>query len=310
MRGGLRAGIPLFILAILFLCCAPAFPAERKPDGTILRRQWVCRREGIAMESIVYASDGLEVTGLLFSPPLKGKLPCVIFCHDGMKGISREHRLASLRLAKAGYAVFSPSYRGEDGSQGDIEIAKGEVRDVLHAITMISRLEHIDAERIALAGASHGATIDLLAAARTDRIKALALAYGIADIYKWWNYLRDTNRLGKDRITMQTYGKGPADRPASFSIRNGISGVPAISCPVLIMQGRKDEIVPEEQALCLAKALKDNGRPHSLKLYPHCGHGFLVYVPFLHDPTIDPLERQGTEEAWKDLLEFLETNLK
>jgi dipeptidyl aminopeptidase/acylaminoacyl peptidase len=304
-----RTGILLFLLLLSCVSSSPYLQAQKR-DGEIIHRKWLSRDEGMDMESIIYSSDGLQVGGLLFSPPHKSRLPCIIFCHDGMKGISREHRLAGLRLAKAGYVVFSPSYRGEDGCQGEVEIAKGEVRDVLNALTMASHLEHVDEERLALVGTSHGATIALLAAPKSRKIRALVFAYGIADIYKWWRYLKKSDRLGSDRITLQTYGKGPDDRPLSFAIRNGVSHVSRICCPVLIMQGEKDEIVPEEQALCLEQALKEHGKSYRLRIYPNCAHGFLIYVPYIKDPSIDAREIRETEEAWRDLHEFLESSMK
>jgi dipeptidyl aminopeptidase/acylaminoacyl peptidase len=294
---------------MLFFLSSAAW-SETRPDGALIQRKWLSREKGVTIESITYASDGLKVGGLLFTPSSKRKLPCLIFCHDGFSGISRQHRCASIRLANAGYIVFSPSYRGEDDSEGEVEIAKGEVRDVLNALTMVSGLKHVDHTRLALVGASHGATITLIAASKTGKIRAVVVAYGITDIYRWWAYLKASGRLGSDRITRQTYGKGPVDRPLSFSIRNGISGVSALTCPVLILQGEMDEVVPKEQALILEQALKDQNISYRLRLYPHCAHGFLVYVPFLRDHSISRLEREETENAWKDMLEFLEGLVK
>jgi dipeptidyl aminopeptidase/acylaminoacyl peptidase len=298
-----------FLLSLLFFQFTFS-SALANSDGMLLHRSPIGREKGITIESITYSSDGLKVSGLLFSPPTREKLPCIIFCHDGFRGISRSHRLASLRLAKRGYVVFSPSYRGEDDSEGEVEIAKGEVRDVLNTLIMVSYLEQVDNERVALVGTSHGATIALLAAERTGKPRAVVLAYGISDIYKWWAYLKETGRLGNDRITLQTYGKGPDDRPLSFSLRNGVTGVSFITCPLLIMQGEMDEVVPKEQALLLEKALRELDKPYRIRLYPHCAHGFLVYVPYLDDHTITQRERQETERAWKDLFEFLEDTLR
>ncbi len=263
--------------------------------------------EGVEMRRWTYLSDGLRVRGELYLPPDAGRRPLVIFCHDGISGISKEHRLSSLRLARAGYVVFSPSYRGEDGSEGEIEIAKGEVRDVLNVIPLLVQLEQVDPERIALAGASHGALICALATAQEERVKALVMAYGVMDIYKWWHYLRDNGRLGNDPITSRTYGQGPHARPRSFAIRNALDVAARIHCPVLILQGKKDKIVPFEQAHLMERKLKSLGKPVQAEIYPDCLHGFLVYAPYIQDA--DAAEKKQTEQAWATMFRFLDKAL-
>lgn len=260
-------------------------------------------QQGVAIKKWTYSSDGLLVNGELYLPEGNQKLPLILFNHDGISGISKEHRLSSLRLAKAGFVVFSPSYRGEDGSQGVVEIAKGEVNDVLNAMKLLKTHPRVDPQRIGLVGASHGALISMLAASRSKDIKAVVSAYGVMDIYRWYDYLKNSGKLGKDVITRRTYGPGPHARPQSFAIRNAVSVAPLIDCPVLLLQGTLDDIVPEEQAHLMEKALKKAGKSVQIRIYPDALHGFLVYAPYIQDVT--PREKQQTEEAWKTLIEFL-----
>ncbi len=284
-----------------------------KDDGSLVSGKLIAQRDRVRVELITYMSDGLRVKGFLFVPvdahENQQKLPCVIFCHDGISGVTREHRLSSIRLANSGFVVFSPSYRGEDGSQGEIEIAKGEVRDVLNAMTLMEKHENVDGPRMALTGASHGALIAVLAASRTDRVKALVSAYGVMDIYKWWDYLKENNMIGKDKYTRQTYGKGPQDRPVSFAIRNAVSFVENIKCPVLILQGEKDKIVPPQQARYLKESLDKHKIPARLELFPDALHGFLIYVPYIKDD-VEEAEREQTRKAWEIMIKFLKDNLE
>ena len=261
--------------------------------------------QGVQVREWTYSSDGLKVKGLLFVPHGAKRLPLVVFSHDGISGISKYHRLSSARLAKAGYVVFAPSYRGEDGSEGTVEVAKGEVRDVLNALPLLAALPEVDPDRVALAGASHGALISLLAASKAPQVKAVVSAYGVGDIYRWWDYLKKANKVGHDAVTRRTYGDGPQDRPQSFAIRNAVGVADQIRCPVLILQGEKDDIVPPEQGRLLKEAL---GPRAQLELYPDALHGFLVYAPYLSD--VDPRERRQTEQAWKVMLSFLDRELK
>ncbi|MBQ7502748.1 dienelactone hydrolase family protein [bacterium] len=267
-------------------------------------------KDGVEIEHWTYKSDGLSVKGRLYLPCRReGRLPLIIFSHDGISGISSSHELSCLRLALKGYAVFAPSYRGEDGSDGMIEIAKGEVSDVLNALSILKKHRAIDEDRVFLMGASHGALISLLAAGRlpANSLKGLIFAYGVADVYRWWDHLIATRQLGKDPITRRTYGDGPQVRPESFRIRCGLNAVGNIDAPVLIMQGKLDTITPPEQAQYLKEALDEQGKEAQLKMYPNCLHGFLVYAPYLKSG-VTPQERRETETAWNDLFEFLEQN--
>ncbi len=291
------------LASILLLVIGPAWANQPLSDD------FLKTIDGIEIRKWAYWSDNLRVYGELYLPSGGERLPLVVFNHDGTSGISKEHRLSSVRLAKAGYVVFSPSYRGEDGGDGMIEIAKGEVRDVLNALRLLEHHPRVDRNRVALAGASHGALISVLAAAQEPDIKAVVAAYGVMDIHSWWYYLKRTGRLGGDGITERTYGKGPVARPLSFSIRSATAVVPKLKSPVLILQGKKDKIVPPEQAQKMQEVLKKHGKQHEVKIYPDCLHGFLVYVPFLEDEDIAQAEREQTEQAWKTMLQFLKKHL-
>lgn len=273
----------------------------------LLRDNPFSSREGVKIRKWTYTSDGLKVKGELYLPPGKERLPLVVFNHDGINGISKEHRFSSVRLAKAGFVVFSPSYRGEDGSQGNIEIAKGEVNDVLNALSILKTHERVDPKQIAMAGASHGALISILAASRNQEIKAVVAAYGVMDIYKWYAYLKRSGKLGKDLITRRTYGPGPHKRPQSFAIRNAISVVPKLKCAVLLLQGSQDDIVPEEQAHLMERALRQAKKQVEKRIYPAALHGFLVYAPYIDDASA--AEKQQTEAAWQTMISFLKKQL-
>jgi dipeptidyl aminopeptidase/acylaminoacyl peptidase len=318
--------IIITLLGILLLSCsafAQVKTENKKIDGEVVDYKQIGKTGGISIHKITYYSDGLKVKGLLYVPPAKKgtKLPVVIFNHDGINGVSHDHESSSLRIAKKGYAVFCPSYRGEvlsyrdrklpkdkrERSQGKIEIAAGEVNDVLNAVKVMSQFKWADTGRLAFMGASHGALISLIAASKTAEPKALILAYGVMDIYKWWDYLVESGKLGNDDITKQTYGKGPKDKPEAFSVRNGVSYTGKIKCPVLILQGTKDDIVPPDQATYIKAALDKNGVKSELHIYPDALHGFMVYAPY--DKEADKKEQQQAEEAWTEVFKFLEKSL-
>jgi len=273
-----------------------------------LKDEKVSVTQGVTIRRWTYLSDGLRVEGELYLPAGEKKLPLVIFNHDGITGISREHRLSSVRLANAGFVVFSPSYRGEDGSDGVVEIAKGEVLDVLNAVPLLKAHPRVNGQKMALVGASHGALISVLAASRNKEFKAVVSAYGVMDIYRWYSYLKSNDKLGKDAVTLRTYGQGPEKRPESFAVRNALDVIPKLQCPVLLLQGSLDDIVPEEQARLMESAMKKKGKRVRMEIYPDALHGFLVYAPYLDDASA--AEKKQTESAWTTMIAFLRKELK
>lgn len=260
---------------------------------------------GVREEKIIYLSGKLKITARVWFPSGSGIAPAVLYNHGGVTGFSSGTLKRCRELAAAGFIVFGSSYRGEEGSEGRVEVEKGEVDDVLAGIDWLKTSSRVDPKRIAMMGTSHGAIIGLLAAAKSRDLRALVYAYGVSDIYKWYQYLIDSNQLGKDQLTKDTYGQGPGDRPQSFAIRNGLNYLPQIpaTMPTLILQGAKDTIVPLEQAQFLFDGLQKLGRPVTLKVYPNSGHGFIN--------TRDALKGVQLEEslqAWKAALAFLKAN--
>jgi dipeptidyl aminopeptidase/acylaminoacyl peptidase len=260
---------------------------------------------GVREEKITYLSGKLKITARVWFPAGTGIAPVVLYNHGGVTGFSSGTLKRCRELAMAGFIVFGSSYRGEEGSEGHVEVEKGEVDDVLAGINWLKTSPRVDPKRMSMMGTSHGAIIGLLAAAKSRDLRALVFAYGVSDIYRWYQYLIDSNQLSKDQLTKDTYGKGPKDRPQSFAIRNGLNYLPQIpaTMPTLILQGAKDTIVPLEQAQFLFDGLSKLERPVTLKVYPNSGHGFIN--------TRDALKGVQFEEslaAWKTALEFLKTN--
>ena len=276
-------------------------------DGfTILERSIV---DEVEQAYVRYPSGSLSVTGWLFVHPysVHDTEPCLIFNHGGTGGVSESTRAKCRWLAKQGYIVFAPSYRGEDGSEGEIEIAKGEVDDVVAAMLLLREHPGIRTNEFVLLGTSHGALISILAATRQEiwpQLKGVVAAYGVMDIYAWYQHLLDNDFDVRDPISLRVYGDGPKDKPEAFAERHALSVIPKLSsAPIYLAQGELDEIVPKQQALTMFGALREAGRQQdACRIYPDAGHGFL----FWNDPSVRRVEElQSTENAWHDILEFL-----
>ena len=290
----------LFVL--LAICtCLPAWARERTifyPSGAL------------KINAFIVSPEKAEQNRNLNSDTASKNYPVILFNHGGISGLNENSKRRCRELSAQGYVVFASSFRGEDQSEGNIEVALGEVDDVLAGLTWIEQnatITHSDLKRIALVGFSHGALISLQAAKRTHRFKALVFSYGVSDIYSWVHYLRASKQLGQDALTLKIYGTGPQSRPAEYAARFGLANLDQLdpSLEVLIMQGKLDVIVPPNQAEALAKALSAQSIKTSVRYFPNATHGFLI-----RREALTGLEKKQSDQAWLEIYKFLGHVLK
>ncbi|MFH1515330.1 MAG: alpha/beta fold hydrolase [bacterium] len=255
-----------------------------------------------------YPSDNLKVRGLLFLPEKQNPpFELIVFNHGGVKGIYEGIRIISRMLARDySFAVFAPSYRGEDGSGGKIEIASGEVDDVLNGLYLLLKNNLFDKEKIYMVGSSHGALITLIAMANDSKgiIKKGVFGYGIADIFKWWKYLEDNELLDDLDVSGSLYPGTPDELPDYYHKRNGIEYISKIKFPLLIIHGDNDHIVPLEQAHILKNAADNAGIKNvTLEIIPDGWHGLLTERKTLPDGSFHLVKECAN--AWQIILDFL-----
>lgn len=61
---------------------------------------------------------------------------------------------------------------------------------------------------------------------------------------------------------------------ALYKERSPIESVDTLSCPILLLQGVEDKVVPPNQAESMHQALLKKGLPTAIKLYEGEQHGF------------------------------------
>jgi acetyl esterase/lipase len=143
------------------------------------------------VQKVTYASDGRELFGWL----VHGKnsaAPVVVYIHGGFAfgGVTSLSNAAP--FIKAGFAVFFPTFRGENGNPGDFEHMYGEVDDVAASIRWLANQPTINSARIYAFGHSTGGAIAALLALRNDiPLRMTASSGGLypPDIFKSWRDL-------------------------------------------------------------------------------------------------------------------------
>ncbi len=124
------------------------------------------------------SSRGLALAGRLLVPASPGPHPVVVFAHGWGSGKdSPRNRAVAEALRALGFAAFLFDFTGHGESEGMLEDSTQEQQreDLAAALDTLEGLDEVDAARIGAVGASSGAAVVLLEAARDPRIRALAL---------------------------------------------------------------------------------------------------------------------------------------
>jgi len=206
---------------------------------------------------------GDTLSGVLHHPATQNPNGAVIFCH-GMESDKNSEKLIYLsrELAKQGTLAlrFDFSYVGESsGNFADITYS-GEVEDLRAAYALI---EHHRPGKTAILGSSMGGTIALLFAAEEPKISALVTL--AAPLHP-----ENSPKRVLTAAQLQQW------RDCGFTIYNGLrlnvslladlekidvpAAVQKIQCPVLILHGDADEVVPVEEAYELDASLRHSKR--------------------------------------------------
>ncbi len=122
---------------------------------------------------------------------------------------------------EAGVVLMRPSLRGSNENPGRNECFLGEVDDVIAAGRYLASRPDVDPERVYLGGHSTGGTLVLLAAASTDRFRAVVAFGPVAD--------------------PREYGDGgcmsPTQEGAEARLRNPTEFLDQIRTPTLVIEG-------------------------------------------------------------------------
>jgi dipeptidyl aminopeptidase/acylaminoacyl peptidase len=228
-------------------------------------------------------ADGLEVHAVVYPPHNRdvggpdGELPpYVAFVHGGPTG----HVSPTLDVEKAyftsrGIGVIDVNYGGSSGYGREYrERLRGQwgVVDVADTITAVRGLAdsgHADGKRLAIRGGSAGGWTVLASLTSTDEFCCGVSYYGVAELLGFAATTHDFESRYLDGLI----GRLPEDR-ALYESRAPINHVDDLSCPVLLLQGLDDPVVPPVQAELFRDAMVRKGIPHAYRAYEGESHGF------------------------------------
>jgi dipeptidyl aminopeptidase/acylaminoacyl peptidase len=174
-----------------------------------------------------------------------------------------------------GFAVLDVDYGGSTGYGRDYRRRlRGnwgivDIDDVCAGAQYLVKEGLADPKRLAIDGGSAGGYTTLGALAFKDVFTAGCSLYGVASLEA---LASDTHKF-ESRYLDGLVGKYPEEK-AIYKERAPIESVDSFNCPILLLQGDEDKIVPPNQAETMHAALLEKGIPTALKMYVGEQHGF------------------------------------
>lgn len=212
-------------------------------------------------------SDGVRSAG---SPPL------IVISHGGPTAFSTAGFNAGIQFwTTRGFAVLDVNYSGSSGyGRAYRDRLRGEwgvldVADCIAGAEALAQAARVDGHRIAIRGGSAGGYTTLRALTTSNIFAAGCSRYGIGDLAA---LASDTHKF-EARYLDGLIGPWPAASEL-YAERSPINHVDALNCPMLLLQGAEDAVVPPSQAETMAAAVAAKGLDVELIIFEGEGHGF------------------------------------
>jgi dipeptidyl aminopeptidase/acylaminoacyl peptidase len=233
-------------------------------------------------ESVEWDNEGRHVQGWLLYPAdydASKHYPMIVTVHGGPSSavISRWPSVGfgGVPFSSLGYFVFMPNPRGSFG-QGEAyvqanrkDFGHGDLRDILTGIDTIEKKLPVDDQRLGLTGWSYGGFMSMFIPTQTQRFRAVVAGAGIAN----WQSYYGQNLI--DQWMIPFFGASVYDDPAAYAKSSAINYIKQVKAPTLVVVGDRDAECPAPQSFEYWHALRAQGVPTSLVVYPNEGHHFV-----------------------------------
>ena len=174
-----------------------------------------------------------------------------------------------------GFGVVDVNYGGSTGYGTEyrrrLNGAWGvvDVEDCVNAARFLAVRGVADPDRLAIDGGSAGGYTTLAALTFHDVFSAGTSYYGVSDLEA---LAKETHKF-ESRYLDSLVGPYP-ERQDLYVERSPIHHTHLLSCPLLLLQGLEDEIVPPNQAEMMFEAVKSKGLPTAYVPFEGEQHGF------------------------------------
>ncbi|MDY6765301.1 MAG: S9 family peptidase, partial [Halobacteria archaeon] len=276
---------------LLFIGANPRTPKsivgwEPGEEHTILRRSGDVDVDDsyISVPEHITFPTGEEEAHAFYYPPHNPDVeepdeelpPLIVMCHGGptantLPTLDMEIQFWTTR----GFGVADVNYRGSTGYGREYrERLNGEwgiidTLDCVNAARYLVDEGEVDGNRLAIRGGSAGGYATLCALAFHDTFDAGASYYGVADL----EALAEKTHKFESRYLDSLVGPLPEAKDI-YEDRSPVYHADGIDCPILLLQGEEDAVVPPSQAEMMIESLEENNVPYAYLEFEGEQHGF------------------------------------
>jgi carboxymethylenebutenolidase len=216
----------------------------------------------------VTTSDGSRISAFVAEPERQGRYPVIVFGQEAM-GFNAFGRDIAERLAAEGFFTVTPDYyRGTGPTRPDDYTDFSEVfaaigaldfrqatYDLMVAADWARSQSNVDPERVFIWGYCTGGTLAMMAACLDRRLAGAVMYFPSQPRFETLD----------------------ARHPA-----HPVDMVWNAACPLLILYGDQDPLMPPELLADLRARLEQWNIQHDIRIYPGASHAFTAPAPHMH----------------------------
>jgi dipeptidyl aminopeptidase/acylaminoacyl peptidase len=226
--------------------------------------------------------DGREVPAFLYKPAGTGPHPAIIDVHGGptYQSLRRFDPFRQYLVSK-GYAVLVPNVRGSTGygksytKLDNLDFGGGPLKDVVACKKWLVKNASVDEAQVVVLGGSYGGYMALAAATFTPTEFAANVDYcGPSDLKTLVESFPPYWAAFAGSIYAKFGDPKNPDHAKYLHDRSPIHFVEQIVRPLLVVQGKNDPRVKQDQSDRIVEALKSRQVPVEYLILPDEGHGF------------------------------------
>ena len=250
----LSAGEHLTTAAVCYHFAKFLFVNDMRQMRAAHARAIACRNEALDHlkprgERLAIAYQGKHLYGNLRLPAQAAQPPVVVMCM-GLDSAKEEMESYERLFLERGVATFAFDGPGQGEAEYDFAIRGDYEVPVKAVIDGLSARRDIDAARIGIWGVSLGGYYAPRAAAFDKRIKACIGLSGPYDMSECWDVLTELTRAAF-RVRSHSASDEEARAKAATLSMKGVAG--KITCPLLLVTGKLDRLVPWQHTERLAR---------------------------------------------------------
>ncbi len=230
--------------------------------------------------------DGLRISARIYLPTdgeaYRPPYPLVYYVHGGPQSQERpDFAWFSMPLIQFltlnGFAVFVPNVRGSTGygmsymKQVDHDWGGCDRLDHVHAMKLLKNDTRLDTSRAAVVGRSYGGYMTLTLASRHPELWSAAVdMFGPYDLLTFYDRMPETWKP----FFKATLGDPETDRDFLVE-RSPRTYIEQVQCPLLVIQGKNDPRVVEQDSRDLVEHLRSLGKQVEYLMFENEGHDVL-----------------------------------